>query len=245
MAGEAGYELFGPYEHGETVKDALLEAGAGHAIRRVGAKAYTTAAAESGWVSLPVPAIYTGEAMADYREWLSAKRGTISIGGSFESDDITDYYVTPVELGYGRFIDFDHEFPGRSALAAEVEAPSRQKVTLVWDRSDVVALYAPPFREGEPGKYAELPTPRWAACQYNEVLVDGDHAGVTAWTSYTANERAMLSLAVVDVDHAAPGTEVTIRWGEPAGSPNPAVERHAITDVGATVAKVPYVDDRR
>ena len=39
-----------------------------------------------------------------------------SIGGSFVSANIEDYYLTPWELGYGLFVKFDHEFVGRAAL---------------------------------------------------------------------------------------------------------------------------------
>jgi len=245
MAGESGYELFGPYEEGDHVKEALLDAGEAYDIRRVGGETYVTVVVESAWVSLPVPAIYDSDEMADYREWLSAKRGTISIGGSFDSEDITDYYVTPIELGYGRFIDFDHDFVGKEALREKMENQRREKVTLVWNHEDVRDAFGSLFEDGPTEKYIEMPTPRWAACQHNEVLVDGDHAGVTAWTSYTYNEREMLSLAIVDVDHAEPGTEVTVRWGEPEGSPNPQVERHEMTEIRATVAPAPYKEDRR
>ena len=245
MAGESGYELFGPYERGADVKEAILEAGEDYGIRRVGGKAYVSVVVESGWVSLPVPAIYEGDEMADYREWLSAKRGTISIGGSFETDDISDYYVTPIELDYGRFIDFDRDFVGRDALVEERENPKREKVTLEWNAEDATDVFGSLFSDGATAKSMDLPVPRWAACQYDEVLVDGEHAGVTVWTSYSYNERELLSLAIVDVEHADPGSEVTIVWGEPEDSPNPQVERHELTEVRATVAPAPYVQDRR
>jgi glycine cleavage system aminomethyltransferase T len=245
MAGEPGFELFGPYEDGEEVKSTLLEAGGEYGIRRVGSNAYTSVVVESGWVSLPVPAIYDSEEMKPYREWLSAKQGTLSIGGSFDSDDITDYYVTPVELDYGRFIDFDHDFIGKEALQEEIENPEREKVTLVWDEDDAVSVYASLFSEGDTNKHIDLPVPRWAACQYDEVSKDGEHVGVTQWTSYSSNEREMLSLAVIDTEYADPGTEVTIRWGEAKPETNPQVEQHDLTDVSATVAPAPYVEDRR
>jgi hypothetical protein len=63
-------------------------------------------------------AIYVGEKMKPYRRWLPATgyEGTASLGGSFYSDDITDYYLTPYDLGYGPFVKFDHDFVGREAL---------------------------------------------------------------------------------------------------------------------------------
>ena len=70
----------------------------------------------------------------------------------------------------------------------------------------------------------------------------GDLIGVSTDKGYIYNEREMLSLAIVDVEHAEPGTEVTLVWGEPDGrSPNPKVERHAQTEISATVAPNPYV----
>ena len=69
----------------------------------VGARAYATNTLESGWIPSPLPAVYTGEKMKAYREWLPAEgyEGGGSIGGSFYSENIEDYYLTPYELGYG------------------------------------------------------------------------------------------------------------------------------------------------
>ena len=60
-----------------------------------------------------------------------------SLGGSFVSDNIEDYYLTPYDLGYGPFVKFDHDFVGRAALEAMAAHPQRQKVTLVWNGDDV------------------------------------------------------------------------------------------------------------
>ena len=51
----------------------------------------------------------------EYREWLPLSQ-VGSLGGSFVSDDITDYYVTPYDIGYGHIVKFDHDFLGREAL---------------------------------------------------------------------------------------------------------------------------------
>jgi len=53
-----------------------------------------------------------------YREWLSGNswEANASLGGSYDSDDIQDYYQTPWDLGYGKVINFDHDFIGRAAL---------------------------------------------------------------------------------------------------------------------------------
>jgi len=245
MAGEAGFEFWGPYEEGDAVRDAILEAGEDYDIRRLGALSYQTANVILGWLPLVVPAIY-GDEMEDYREWLDVGRGLLSVGGSFDSDDISDYYVTPVELGYGHIINFDHDFVGKEALEEEIDNPERKKVTLEWDGDDLVDVYGSLFEDGETKKYVNLPHPRDAACHYDEVRADGEVVGVSTDKSYVYNERKLLSLAVVDTEYAEPGTEVTLTWGEPdGGENNPAVERHEETTITATVAPAPYGQDKR
>ena len=60
-----------------------------------------------------------------------------SLGGSFYSEDIRDYYLTPYDLGYGPFVKFDHDFVGRAALEKMAAIRQRKKVTLVWNGDDV------------------------------------------------------------------------------------------------------------
>ena len=51
----------------------------------------------------------------------------------------------------------------------------------------------------------------------------------------------MLTLAMLDEPHAAPGTEVTFVWGEPGGgTTKPTVERHKQVEIKAVVSPVPY-----
>jgi hypothetical protein len=53
----------------------------------------------------------------------------------------------------------------------------------------------------------------------------------------------MLTLAVLDAEHAEPGTEVTLVWGEPdGGSAKPTVEPHVQFEIRAVVCPVPYVE---
>jgi len=222
-----------------------MDVGAEHGIRRVGAEAYQTPTIRLGWLPLPVPAIYDGESTREFREWLPARRGMLSIGGSFDSDDISDYYVTPVEMGYEHVIDLDHDFVGREAISAELDDPQREKVTLVWNADDVVDTFASLFSDGETYKFLDFPHPRWAACPYEEVRKDGDLVGVSTDKGYIYNEREFLSLAIVDVEHADPGTEVSLTLGEPADNTNRKVERHAQKEIRATVAPAPYAQDNR
>ena len=64
---------------------------------------------------------YSGEKMKAFRQWLPANsfEGMASLGGSFYSNNIEDYYLTPYDLGYGSVVKFDHDFIGREALVRE------------------------------------------------------------------------------------------------------------------------------
>ena len=97
----------------------MFEAGKEFGLRLCGARAYSSNTLESGWIPSPMPAIYSGdERMKKYREWLPANsfEGNASLGGSYYSNNIDDYYLTPYDLGYGSFVKFDHDFIGREAL---------------------------------------------------------------------------------------------------------------------------------
>jgi len=241
MAGQPGFELFGPWEDGESVLEALLEAGADHGLVRVGAKAYSTANLGSGWVPAPMAAIFGDDPLlAEYREWLPVT-SVGSIGGSLDSTDITDYYLTPYDVGYGKTVKFDHDFIGRAALEAMAQqAPPRTKVTLVWDADDVTAAIASLYRPGPGAKYIEMPKARYATHHEDKVLRDGEQVGISLDVGYLANERQMVSLATVDTALAEPGTEVTVVWGENPVSAKPAVEPHVQVQIRAVVAPAPY-----
>lgn len=247
--GVEGTEIFGPFDEGDDVKAAVMEAGREFDIRHIGSRAYPSHGVEHGWIASPLPAVYTSPAMRSYREWLPATshEGAGSLCGSFYSEDISDYYLTPWELGYGHILKFDHDFIGREALEAKKDGPHRRKRTLKWNPQDVLAVFASLFEEGAPSKYIELPLAQYGTWMYDRVLDrDGEQVGVSCYCGYTANERAMLSLAMLDERALEPGTEVKVVWGEQGGgSRKPAVERHVQTEIRATVCQLPYSEPIR
>jgi syringate O-demethylase len=245
MAGQPGWELFGPWDDGEAVREALVEAGEDFGLRRVGGRAYSSNTLESGWIPSPLPAVYSGESLKPYREWLPAEgyEGSASIGGSFSSAGIEDYYFTPWDLGYGSYVRFDHDFVGREALEEMAGDEHRRKVTLALDDEDVTRTIGTMFGRAERAKFIDWPSAVYAMHPFDRVTVGGETVGVSTWVGYSANEGKMLTLAVVDADHAEPGTEVTFVWGEEdGGSARPTVERHAQTEIRAVVSPVPYVE---
>jgi vanillate/3-O-methylgallate O-demethylase len=251
MVGQPGWELFGPWEDAEAVRAAIVEAGREYGIRQVGARTYPTSCLESGWIPSPLPAVYTGEKMKAYRQWLpgTGYEATASLGGSFTSDNIEDYYLTPYDLGYGPFVKFDHEFIGREALERMATSQKRKKVTLVWNGDDVTRAFGSMFTtdpDSDPTKYIDLPLANYATLPYDKVVKNGKTVGISTYTGYTYNERAMVSLAMVDVALSEPGNEVTVVWGEEKrGSTKPTVERHKQVEIRATVAPAPISDVAR
>ncbi len=248
MVGQPGLELFGPWEEGEAVHRALVEAGREYGMRLVGGRAYSSNTLESGWIPSPLPAVYTGAAMKPYREWLPADgyEGKASIGGSFYSDRVEDYYLTPWDLGYGHIIKFDHDFIGREALEKMAGKKHRKKVTLALNSDDVRRVIGTAFQERDRNKYMDFPSAVYAMHPYDKVLANGKTAGLSTWVGYSSNYGRMLTLAIVNAEHSTPGTEVTLVWGEAGGgSAKPTVERHVQTEIRAVVAPVPYAEAAR
>jgi vanillate/3-O-methylgallate O-demethylase len=180
--------------------------------------------------------------MKPYRQWLPATsyEGTGSLGGSFESDDIADYYMSPYALGYGPLIEFDHDFIGREALEKMAGRPQRKKVTFAWNAEDVLEVFRSMFEAGETYKYSDLPLSNCASVSYDKVLWGTKTVGFSMFAGYSYNERSTLSLGVVDPDIET-GAEVRIVWGEPgSGAGKTTVERHKQTSIRAIVSSVPY-----
>ncbi len=248
MAGQPGYELFGPWEDGPAVHAALVAAGKPQGMRLVGGRAYSSNTLESGWIPSPLPAIYTGDAMKPYREWLTVNHyeAKASIGGSHVSDNVADYYLNPWDLGYGPFVKFDHDFIGRAALEKMAAAPQRKKVTLALDTDSLMDSMGTMFDKGMKAKFMEFPSAVYSMHPFDLVTKDGKPVGVSTWIGYSHNEGKMLTLAILDPEFAEPGTSVSLVWGEPdGGSTKPTVEPHKQVSITAVVSPVPYSETAR
>ncbi len=244
MAGQPGLEVWGPYAEGDEIRNAILEAGKDFGIVQVGARAYATNTLESGWIPSPVPAVYTGEKMKSYRQWLpgTSYEANAGLGGSFVSKKIEDYYTSPHELGYASFTKYDHDFIGKEALQKMEGKVHRKKVTFAWNDQDVVkvlqSMFAPP---GENYKVIDLPLSNYASSSFDSVMSGGKVIGASMFSGYTFNERKMLSLGFVEEQYSKPGTQLTLVWGEEnGGTKKTTVERHKQTELRVTVAPAPY-----
>ncbi|MGD0918851.1 MAG: aminomethyl transferase family protein [Thermodesulfobacteriota bacterium] len=242
MAGEIGYELQGPREYAQDIYDAILEGGQELGIRRLGRRTaminHLEACFPTGnWHYLMA---WFTEEMTKFSEYvvkfLKGASLTPKLRGSFVSDDIRDYYRSPVEMGWTKNIKFNHDFIGRKALEAEVTHPKRTIVTLEWNSEDVIEIFASLFRDGEPYEFMDMPHQEQWICWADQVMKDGKLVGVSTVPGYSFYFRKILSLTYIDVAWSKPGTEVVIVWGNP-GTP----QKH----IRATVAPAPYKKDNR
>jgi glycine cleavage system aminomethyltransferase T len=251
MSGQPGWELFGPWEDHDAVHEALVQAGEEFGMKLVGGRAYGSNALESAWIPSPLPAVYTGDELKAYREWAPATgyEANASLGGSFLSNNIEDYYTTPWDLGYGHLVKFDHDFVGREALERKAEEGNhRVKVTLALEDDDVTNVFHSFLQKDASAraKYFEWPNSVYCMHPFDAVTSDGETVGLSTWIGYSANEGKMLTLAIMNADYAEPGTRVTLLWGEEnGGTSKPTVEPHSQTEIGAIVSPAPYVEAAR
>lgn len=246
MVGKIAVELSGPYTEEEAVRSYILQEGAEFGLMPIGTTVYFSNS-QTGWMAYPVPGIYTAPELTDYRTYLPAntwEAGT-ELAGSYVAPRIEDYYVTPFDLGYKRLINYDHDFHGREALRAMGDDHKRTKVTLVWNRDDVVRIWASQLGSGPRYKALELPQGSYSLNQFDEVRsLGGELIGLSCRVALAHPISDVISQAILDPSKAEIGSEVEIVWGEPGGgSRKPGVERHEQTTVRATVAPSPYGAD--
>jgi vanillate/3-O-methylgallate O-demethylase len=242
MSGELGFELQAPTADGPKLWDAIFEAGQEFGIRRLGGRVAQMNHLQAGYPTHSVDyctAVFDGEGAGYYEEMRSFAadfdKYYWAIAGSFESDDIRDYYRSPVELGWASRINFDHPFRGDEALKRELESPKRTLCTLRWNADDVLDVFAAYFRQGELPDFMEMPQDPRGYLYFDKIVKDGELIGTTSNRGYSAYFREMLSLAVVDIDQAEPGNAVTVVWGNPGTTQR---------EIRAVTAPVPYKLDR-
>ncbi|GAA5063121.1 aminomethyltransferase family protein [Erythrobacter westpacificensis] len=244
MAGHKGVELSGDFAEGETVRARLLKVGAEHGLHAGGRLAYFSSSLESGWIPYPLPAIYTHPEMRGFREWLKAKswEGSTHIAGSFDSDDIEDYYATVWDLGYERLVDDERDFVGSREIRRMATGAPRRKVSFEWDDEDVARIYRSLFSSDVRYKQLSLPLVSYGFPQCDRVETpEGELVGLSSYAGYSRNEGKVISLGSVDREFAEPGTKLRLIWGEPdGGRGKKRVEQHIQTSINVIVAPGTY-----
>lgn len=251
MAGEIGFELQGPGTIAEVIRNAVLDSGKAFNIRRMGARTAMVNHLEAGFPTVThdyLPAI-TGEAEREYfelynvkvtddgsPEWYQSFERCMKVKGSFEGEDPSAWFRSPVELGWTRNIKFDHDFYGREALERETADPKRGIVTLVWNEEDVKDVYDSYFQHGEPYDFMDWPRGQWFAMYTSTVLASETVIGSTTSRGYSYYFRKVLSHGVLDLAYTQPGTKVEVLWGDPG---------HRQKKIRATVHAYPFKPDNR
>src|ERR1700744_6487875 len=85
-----------------------------------------------------------------------------------------------------------------------------------------------------------MPLANYSSTSADAVYKNGKRVGMSMFTGYSWNERAQLSLAVID-GQIQNKEGLTLVWGEEnGGASKPPVERHKQKEVRVRVASVPY-----
>ena len=185
---------------------------------------------------------YYNEDLEGFKAHIEEKFGIISITpalrGSFEGEDVSDYFRSPVELGWAKSIKFDHEFIGRPALEAEMANPKRRVVTMEFNSQDMITIYSSLFQtEKGPYQFMDIPhQEKWVTWADKILNAEGRLVGISTVPGYSYYYRKILSLAYVEIPYCKPGTGLSIVWGDPGSRQ---------TTIRATVAPAPYKPDRR
>lgn len=236
MSGTLSYELRGPAEFGPEIYDAVYQLGKEkYDMARLGWRTYTVNHTEAGY---PQFSVHWLEAMMFDPEFKASPFNAWNppLTGSYSPDDYRARLRTPGEVGWSWMAKFNHDFVGRAAVEAEAKNPTKTIVTLVWNKEDVIDIYASQFRDGEPYKYMEMPSaPQQPTGAHADRVLnkDGKVIGVSSCAIYSAYFRDTISHCTIDIDQATPGNEVIIEWGDFGGK---------IKQIKATVSRYPYLD---
>ncbi|HWH95284.1 MAG TPA: glycine cleavage T C-terminal barrel domain-containing protein [Baekduia sp.] len=233
ISGELGYELHGPADDAAAVWAAVAEAGAAHGIRQLGTRSQLVAHIEAGIATVGIDYLSSAIVTPGAPTMFPASYPL----GSFIPTGIHDYFRYPGELGWGsRGSGRDHDFVGRDALL-RLEGggePERRLVSLVWNADDVKSLLTSIYDDGPLPDQMEMP--RVVGATFDRVVVTGEDVGVATSRTFSPTLGQTISLAVVEHEHAAPGTEVSVVWGRP-GTPQ--------RELRAVVSATPLKPDHR
>ena len=248
MSGVPGLELFGPWAEREDVRAAIVEAGKDYGLRQVGSRVYATNTLESGWIPCPLPAIFTGDELKAYREWLPGR-------------GLRGHRLARRQLLRRRHLRLLRDAARARLLAVREVRPRLRRARGArgdGGRADAAEGDAGVERRGRrqrdgravrEGRRREVHQP--AALELRH-LAARQAARTTASSSVsrpsrataTTSARCCRSATSTSTCRSAPS--VTLVWGEEGGgSSKPVVERHAQAEIRAIVSPCPYSEVAR
>lgn len=228
MAGTLGYEVHGMTEDAIDVYNALMEAGKAYGITELGRHAYRNAHTEGS-----IPQIGTHFASTN-------PPFPVKITGSLDPNSEL-VFRSPIDLGWEKMISFKHDFPGKTALKAEIEGHHNTMVTLIWDTDDVMAVIRTAFEKGNSCDIMDMVEDYDYVEGNNGIQIDAVYdgnkmIGASSGRMLSPKTREMISLCTLDQDYAVEGKIVEVLWG------NPGTRQMRIK---ARVALFPYIKECR
>ena len=246
MCGTLGYEVHGPIEAAHDVYNAIITAGEQFGLVKLGTLVYCSSHIEAGIAQQPSHFTcawaedegFTAWANENIEVWWSPL--AVRPIGTFTAD-IADTFRNPFELGWGKMVNFNHEFKGKAALEAVRDSRHDELVTLYWNVDDIVDIYRSQI-DGSPDPYKSIEYPvnyddfGPMADQFPAMRVetpDGKPVGASMWRVFSEYYKVHVSEGIIDPDYATEGTELVVVYGEAEG---PAKR------VRVTVGRTPLID---
>jgi glycine cleavage system aminomethyltransferase T len=252
MAGTLGYEVHGEAEYARDHYKKILETGQSYGIRPIAWFSYNMNHIEGGFPQLYEHFVSAMSLNEDFVEYL--KKTPYTGGNTYNTStegieflgsvgpDPHNYMYNPFELGLGRCINWNHEFPGKAALQKIKDTQDIDTVMLKWNVEDLCKIYASQFVPGEDYyKQMDLPADSASVALFGHFLFstdqvfdeNGNKLGRSYGRIYSHYYRAMLSFGALSAKGRELGKEVYILWGEPGTKQ---------MKVRATVERFPYND---
>lgn len=231
MGGSLSYEIHGDTDHIFEIYNEIMRVGEPYGITKLGILQYMSNHTENGFPQV------TEHFMADNGEDF-VKVGADPLLGSLADLGKTAYYLNPIEAGWSKMINWNHDFTGKEALEKINNDPrTRKVVTLEWNKEDILKVFGMYF-DDEEGEITQMRIPqdyednRSGNIADKVVDKDGNLIGKSTGRVYTLYYKRMISMAFIDPEYANEGDAVTIIWGNPGTRQIP---------IRATVARYPYL----
>lgn len=248
MAGTLAYEVHGDMSVSSRLYEKVYACGQKYGVERLGWLSYSCNHGENGFPQSDYHFATSSILNQDFLNWL-AENGQdphqwplgAAYQGSSGSEDLHKRVRNPVWLNWQNCINVKtHDFPGREIIAKELEKPTMQTRTLVWNVEDIKDVFLSLFqKEQEPYKIMKLPLDNIAATtnttMFQDDILDRD-GNVIGWSSgreYSLYSRDMFSMACLKTEFCEYGTEVYVLWGEPGTRQK---------KIRATVQPFPHLD---
>lgn len=251
MAGSLGYEVHGAIEDSHDVWNQIWKAGQKYGLRHLGITAYNMTHWENGFPQAYIDFLFPWCENQGFYEWLVEHDlgGMIRVGKELPEvalsgsagKDIYKRYRNPIELGWGKTVNYDHDFLGKEALEKIRDNNPRKMVTLEWNVEDILDIHRSQLTPGEE-PYQDISNPddfSYGFPSYHADRVEdaeGNEIGISSGRMVSGYYHAMISISSIESEFAQLGTEVYVVWGEPGTRQK---------RIRATVARWPYFDTDR